>query len=408
MNVPFTKGQIEAWAKEFPTPFYIYDERAIRQTIHELLAAFSDLSFTEYFAVKATPNPAILRIMQEEGCGADCSSMAELLLAEHAGITGERIMFSSNNTTVEEFKKAIALGAIINLDAPDLLEYLEEHAGLPRSLCLRYNPGGDMGNSIIGKPVDSKFGMTREQLVSTLHRAKAKGVQRLGIHCMTASNMLNADFFGVQARMIFSLVLELKKEGVIIDFVNFGGGIGIPYRPEEKPLAFAHVAAQIRAAKQELDAAGIHLDMCMELGRAITGPHGYLVTRVRHMKKTHKHYAGVDATMANLMRPGMYGAYHHITVLGKEGEVQQYDVVGSLCENNDKFAVDRPLPHLETGDILVIHDAGAHGHAMGFNYNGKLRCAELLLHDGAVRIIRRAETLDDYFATLVGFVEKYS
>jgi diaminopimelate decarboxylase len=394
--VPFTKEDVEKWILRYPTPFYVYDEAGIRRTVRELFSAFAGLQFTEYFAVKATPNPTILSLLAEEGCGVDCSSMAELVLAERVGLRGERIMFSSNNTAPEEFTKARELGAIINLDDGGLLEYLEECAGLPEVLCFRYNPGGLGGNAIIGRPQDSKFGMTKEQIFAIAETAYAKGVHRLGIHCMIASNSLEIEHFSTEARIIFELVRELEEKGIPIEFVNFGGGIGIPYKPGEHAPSFAAIA---HAIKQEM--LGSTVRICMELGRAITGPHGYLVTRVRHMKQTYKKYVGTDATMANLMRPGMYGAYHHITVLGNNAAVEIYDVVGSLCENNDKFAIDRALPQVRRGDFLVIHDAGAHGYAMGFNYNGKLRCAELLLRPQGVLLIRRAETLEDYFATML-------
>jgi diaminopimelate decarboxylase len=396
-KIPFTKEQVEGWVAQYPTPFYIYDEVGIRRTVRELFSAFCGLQFTEYFAVKATPNPTILSILAEEGCGVDCSSMAELLLAERVGLQGERIMFSSNNTAPEEFVKARELGAIINLDDAGLLDELEHCAGLPEVLCFRYNPGGMGGNAIIGRPQDSKFGMTKEQIFAVAHLAYSKGVRRLGIHCMIASNSLEIEHFSTEARILFELVRELEEKGIPIEFVNFGGGIGIPYKPAEHAPSFTAIA---HAIKQELLSS--HVRICMELGRAITGPHGYLVTRVRHMKETYKKYVGVDATMANLMRPGMYGAYHHIAVLGNDNHATEtYDVVGSLCENNDKFAIDRGLPKIHQGDLLVIHDAGAHGYAMGFNYNGKLRCAELLLRPQGVLLIRRAETIEDYFSTMI-------
>jgi len=402
---PFAKAAIESLAARYPTPFYVYDERGIRETARRLIAAFSWApQFKEFFAVKATPNPHILSILKEEGCGADCSSLPELLLAEHARISGEGIMFSSNNTPIEEFAEAKARGALINLDALEHLEYIERAIGLPGFISLRYNPGSlRQGNAIIGKPEEAKFGMTLEQLFEGYRRAKEKGVNRLGLHTMVVSNERNAAYFVETARMLFDIVRDARKQlGVEIELVNLGGGLGIPYRPEEEPVDLDDVAAGIRRLYDEYELALLKLSM--ECGRYITGPHGYLVARVRHIKETYRKYVGLDATMANLMRPGMYGAYHHITVLGKENTAatETYDVVGSLCENNDKFAIQRALPPLLQGDIVVIHDAGAHGHAMGFNYNGKLRSAEFLMRqDGSFKMIRRAETAEDYFATLV-------
>ncbi|MCH8828825.1 MAG: diaminopimelate decarboxylase, partial [Planctomycetes bacterium] len=385
-----------------------YDERTIRENARRLLAAFSWCAgFHEYFAVKATPNPHILQLLAEEGCGADCSSLAELVLCDRVGITGEEIMFSSNNTAAHEYEKALQLGAIINLDDVTHIPFLQERQGLPELLCFRYNPGPlRTGNAIIGKPEEAKYGFTREQLFEGYRLARDNGVTRFGLHTMVASNELNADFFVETARMLFDLAVELAKVlAVRLEFVNLGGGIGIPYRPEDKPVDLQSVGANVKTLYDEtIVPAGLHpLKVFMENGRCITGPAGCLVTRAIHRKRTYKNYVGVDASMANLMRPGMYGAYHHITVLGKEDAPAdcRVDVTGSLCENNDKFAVDRELPLIETGDVLVIHDTGAHGHSMGFQYNGKLRSAEILLReDGSVRQIRRAETLDDYFQTL--------
>jgi diaminopimelate decarboxylase len=328
------------------------------------------------------------------------------VLAERAGLTGEAIMFTSNNTGAEEFRKARELGAIINLDDLGHLAYLEHHAGLPDRLAFRYNPGAlREGNAIIGNPVEAKFGVTREQLFAGYQLARAKGIRRFGLHTMVASNERNAAYLIATARMLFELAVELAQHDIHLEFINLGGGIGIPYRPEEHPVDLDTVSDGVRRAYEELiTARGLHpIKICMECGRFITGPHGYLITRVRHLKQTYKHYAGLDATMADLMRPGMYGAYHHVTVLGKEElpPEQTYDLTGSLCENNDKFAIDRRLPQIAVGDLIVIYDTGAHGHAMGFNYNGKLRPAELLLReDGRIQCIRRRETLDDYFATL--------
>lgn len=407
--LPFTLEQIGRIAGSFPTPFYLYDEAGIRGAARALQAAFAWApAFREYFAVKATPNPHILRLLADEGCGTDCSSLPELLLAERAGLGGERIMFTSNDTPAEEFVAARRLGAVINLDALEHLEYLERHAGLPDLISFRYNPGPlRPGNPIIGRPEEAKFGCTREQLFAGYAAARERGVRRFGIHAMVASNELEAGYFVATAQMLFELAAELSQAlDISFELINLGGGVGIPYRPEQRPVDLAAVGAGVRAAYDAtFGGSGLPRPaLAMECGRVITGPHGYLIASVRHIKRSYKQYAGLDASMANLMRPGMYGAYHHITVLGKEQEpaTERYDVTGSLCENNDKFAVDRALPPLEPGDMLVIHDAGAHGHAMGFNYNGKLRSAELLLRpDGEIRLIRRAETIEDYFATIV-------
>lgn len=408
-KVPFTKEQMEEIIKQYPTPFHIYDEKAIRENARKLLKAFSwNKGFKEFFAVKACPNPYIIKILKEEGFGTDCSSLPELVLSEKVGIVGENIMFTSNETPANEYKKAFELGAIINLDDITHIPFLEKVLGkLPELLCFRYNPGPlREGNAIIGKPEEAKYGFTREQLFEGYKIIKEKGVKRFGLHTMVASNELNPDYFIETVRMLLELVLEIRKElGITFEFINMGGGIGIPYRPGQKPVDIEYVS---RGVKNLFDTMLKGSDMenlklYMENGRMITGPYGYLVTRAIHRKNIYKNYIGVDASMANLMRPGMYGAYHHITVLGKGNAPKNkiYDVVGSLCENNDKFAVDRELPEIEVGDILVIHDTGAHGYAMGFNYNGKLRSAELLLkEDGSVELIRRAETLDDYFATL--------
>lgn len=407
-TLPFNREQIDIIAQSYPTPFYLYDEQAIRQNARRLLKAFAWApAFKEYFAVKATPNPYILKILHEEGFGADCSSLAELILAEKAGITGEEIMLTSNNTPVEEFAKAKALGAILNLDDITHIAYIEEHLGLPQTISFRYNPGPLRGgNAIIGTPEEAKYGLTREQIFEAYRIMRDKGCQTFGIHTMIISNELNVQYFAETAQMMFDLIVELHAQlGITISFVNFGGGIGIPYRPEEEPVDLDKLGQLVQACyEQTITAQGLApLKICLECGRMITGPYGYLVTKAIHRKDTYKHYIGVDASMANLMRPGMYGSYHYVSVLGKENQPldHTYDVVGSLCENCDKFAIDRPLPTITNGDYLVIHDAGAHGHAMGFNYNGKLRSAELLLKpDGTILPIRRAETLDDYFATL--------
>ncbi|QNB47112.1 diaminopimelate decarboxylase [Thermanaerosceptrum fracticalcis] len=408
-KLPFTKAQLEEIIKEHPTPFHIYDEKAIRENARRLIQAFAWApAFKEYFAVKATPNPYILKILREEGFGADCSSLAELVLAEKAGIVGENIVFTSNDTPAVEYQKAFELGAIINLDDISHIDYLEKHVGIPEIISFRYNPGPlrEGGNSIIGNPEEAKYGLTRKQIFEAYKIMKEKGVKRFGIHTMVISNELDPNYFIETANMMFDLIIELYRTlDIRIELVNFGGGIGIPYRPEQEVVDLEYIGRGIRKAYEEkIVANGLHpLKLAMECGRMITGPYGYLVAMVLHKKEIYKNYVGLDACMANLMRPGMYGAYHHITVVGKEDWPldHTYDVTGSLCENNDKFAIDRPLPRIDIGDIVVIHDTGAHGHAMGFNYNGKLRSAELLLKpDGSVELIRRAETLEDLFQTL--------
>ena len=408
-KIPLSEAQLREVIKQFPTPFHIYDEAAIRQNVRNLISAFSWApAFKEYFAVKATPNPTLLKVLKEEGVGADCSSLAELILAERSGIVGEEIMFSSNDTPAEDFIKARQLGAIINLDDISHIEFLEKQAGIPDVISFRYNPGPLMasGNTIIGFPEDAKYGLTRQQIHSAYRIMRDKGVKRFGIHTMVISNELNSDSFVGTANMMFDLIIELSKElGISFEFVNLGGGIGIPYKPEQQPVDLARVGQGIKQAYEaKIVANGLQpLRIAMECGRMITGPYGYLVSTVLHKKAIYKNYVGLDACMANLMRPALYGSYHHITVVGKEHLPcdHVYDVTGSLCENNDKFAIDRALPAIDIGDIIVIHDAGAHGFAMGFNYNGKLRSAELLLKpDGKVEMIRRAETIDDYLATL--------
>ena len=408
-TLPFTKEQLEAMIEQYGSPFHIYDEMAIRQNARNLIEAFKWApEFKEYFAVKATPNPYILKVLREEGFGADCSSMAELILAEKARIFDENIMFSSNNTPANEYEKAKELGAIINLDDITHLDYIEKHIGMPKIISFRYNPGRlrDGGNAIIGKPADAKYGLTKAQLFEAYEMAQKKGAERFGIHTMIISNELDAKYFIETASMMFKLVGEIyDKLGIRIELVNLGGGIGIPYRPEQEPVSLEVVSRGIKNAYDKLivDKGLDPLKIAMESGRMILGPYGYLVTKVLHKKEIYKNYVGVDACMANLMRPALYEAYHHITVMGKEDWPCDYiyDVTGGLCENNDKFAIDRGLPRIDIGDIAVIHDTGAHGHAMGFNYNGKLRSAELLLKtDGSVEIIRRAETLEDLFATL--------
>ena len=396
-------------AKTVPTPFYLYDEAQLRARVRALKRAFSwDPAYKEYFAVKALPNPAILTVLRQEGCGMDCSSMAELVLANAVGNRGEDIMFTSNDTPAAEFVKARELGAIINLDDITHIDFLEKACGgLPELLCCRWNPGPlKGGNAIIGKPEEAKYGFTTAQLFEGYAAMKAKGVKRFGLHTMVASNELDPQYIIDTATLLFDLAVEIsRKVGITFDFVNIGGGIGIPYRLDQEAMDLVRVGKGIEAAYATHLRAQGHPDLklYMECGRCITGPYGYLVSRVLHVKDTYRKYAGLDACMANLMRPALYGAYHHITVPAKMDvpATETYDVTGSLCENNDKFAIGRQLPPLEPGDLLVIHDAGAHGHAMGFQYNGKLRSAELLLRpDGTVKEIRRAETLKDYFATL--------
>lgn len=410
-DFPLSHSQLVELAKKFPTPFYIYDEKAIRENVKYFYKAFSIFpSFTEYFAVKALPNPYILKVLESEGCGGDCSSLPELMLCEKSGITGRRIMFTSNDTPAQEFVYAQKLGAIINLDDITHIDFLKNALGgkLPDTICFRYNPGPlkEGGNSIIGKPEEAKYGLTKEQMIQAYKICKAEGVKHFGIHTMVASNELNPDFFVDTARIVFELILEVQKEcGVNIEFADLGGGVGIPYRPGQKKVDLDYVAKGIKVLYDKMIVpAGLDsLKLCFECGRPITGPYGWLVTKAIHEKNIYRNYIGVDASMADLMRPGMYGAYHEVTVSGKENAPKDYvyDVSGSLCENCDKFAVQRNLPKIEMGDLLIIHDAGAHGRAMGFNYNGKLRAGELLLRsDGTVKEIRRRETIEDYFATL--------
>lgn len=405
---PLNKAQVEEILAKYPTPFHIYDEKLIRENARRLNKAFSWVNgFKNHFAVKALPNPFILKILKEEGFGTDCSSLPELMLSEKAGITEENIMFSSNDTAIGEFKKAASLGAIINLDDISFIESLEKEAGIPKIICFRYNPGNSRkGNRFIGHPEEAKYGFTKEQLFEGYKILKEKGVKRFGLHTMVSSNELNPKYHIETAKMLFELVIEInKKLGIKIEFINLGGGYGIPHKPDEKAIDMEFVSKEIKKIYNELIVAN-NLDplrIVMECGRMITGPYGWLITKVIHMKHTYKDYVGCDANMANLMRPALYGAYHHITVLGKENKSAShtYDVTGSLCENNDKFAVDRKLPEIEQGDLLAIHNTGAHGHAMGFNYNGKLRSSELLLRENKDIVeIRRAETVDDYFATL--------
>lgn len=409
-NFPLSKAQLDDLISQFPTPFYLYDEKAIRENMQKFTKAFSIFPvFREHFAVKACPNPYILKILAQEGCGADCSSLSELILSKKSGILGNKVIFTSNETPAEEYKYAYENGNIINLDDLTHIEFLKKAIGkLPETICFRYNPGNDKQgcNSIIGKPEEAKYGLTREQIIQAYKICKDEGVKHFGLHTMVASNELNPDFFIDTAKLLFELCAEIKeKTGVRIEFVDLGGGLGIPYRPDQKAVDYDYVADGI---KKEYDRILIpaHLDpmeIYWECGRPITGPYGWLITTAIHEKHIYREYIAVDSCMADLMRPGMYGAYHEITVSGKENEpkTQVYDVVGSLCENCDKFAVQRSLPKIQMGDHLIIHDAGAHGRAMGFNYNGKLRCGEVLMRpNGTFKQIRRRETIDDLFATL--------
>lgn len=412
-KMPFvTKEQLDEIIKTYPTPFHIYNEKGIRKTARDLYKAFSwNKGFKEYFAVKATPNPTILKILREEGCGTDCSSLTELMMSDRCGFTGPEIMFSSNETPAAEFQLAKQLGATINLDDITHIQFLKETAGIPERICCRFNPGGvfQLGTSIMDNPGDAKYGMTREQIGEAYKELKELGVKEFGIHSFLASNTVSNEYYPELARILFKLAVELKEEtGVHIGFINLSGGIGIPYTEDKEPNDIFVIGEGVRKAFEEiLVPAGMgDISIYTELGRYMLAPHGHLVVKAIHEKHTYKEYIGVDACAVNLMRPAMYGAYHHITVMGKENAPKDhvYDVVGSLCENNDKFAIDRELPEISMGDLLVLHDAGAHGFAMGYNYNGKLKSAELLLkEDGTTEMIRRAETPDDYFATIKGF-----
>ncbi|MCP4398379.1 MAG: diaminopimelate decarboxylase [bacterium] len=408
-TLPFSYEQLQDIMNDHPTPFHIYDEKAMRENARRLSKAFAwNEGFKEYFAVKANPNPIMLKILAKEGFGTDCSSLAELLLSEKAGIVGEEIMFSSNDTPAEEFVKAGELGAIINLDDISHIDFLEKHCGeLPDVLSFRYNPGKRRsGSSIMGNPEDAKYGLTHEQIFEAYKIVKERGVTRFGLHTFINSNELNPQYFIDTANMLFNLAIELhRKLDVETEFINLSGGIGIPYTLEQEAVDLEFVGEEVRKAYEEKIVPNelAPMKIFMESGRMISGPYGYLISKVLHMKHIYKIYVGLDACMTDLMRPALYGAYHHITVVNKQDQplAEVYDVTGSLCENNDKFAIDRELPDVEVGDILAIHDAGAHGHAMGFNYNGKLRSAELLLREaGEVVEIRRAETIDDHFATL--------
>ncbi len=417
MKKPFlTLAQAREIIKTYPTPFHIYDEAGIRENARRLKAAFAwNPGFKEYFAVKATPTPGILKLLREEGCGVDCSSLTELMLAERCGFSGGEIMFSSNETPAEEFELAARLGAHINLDDLTHVEFLYKTLGrAPETVCCRFNPGGVFalgeskeGFQVMDNPGQAKYGMTRPQLAQAFLRLKELGTKRFGIHAFLASNTISNEYYPALARLLFQTAADVAAEtGCAVAFINLSGGVGVPYRPEQPANDIAVIGEEVRRAYEEiLVPAGMgDVAVFTELGRFMLAPFGHLVTTAVHEKHIYKEYIGVDACAANLMRPAVYGAYHHITVLGKEdapcGRV--YDVVGSLCENSDKFAIDRALPEIEMGDLLVLHDTGAHGFSMGYNYNGKLRSAELLLKaDGAVELMRRAETPDDYFATLV-------
>ena len=410
MKKPFvTKEKLEEIVKEYPTPFHLYDEKGIRENVKELYDAFSwNKGYKEYFAVKATPNPFLINILHEYGCGCDCSSMTELMLSEALGIVGEDVMFSSNDTPEEEFRKAAEMGGIINLDDITHIEKVEKAVGyLPKTMSCRYNPGGvfKISNGIMDNPGDAKYGMTTEQIEEAFKIMKAKGVEEFGIHAFLASNTVTNDYYPMLAKVLFELAVKLHKStGAKIRFINLSGGIGIPYRPDQEKNNIKVIAEGVRKVYEEaLVPEGMgDVALYTELGRYMLGPYGCLVTTAINEKHTHKEYIGVDACAVNLMRPAMYGAYHHITVMGKEDAPcdHVYDVTGSLCENNDKFAIDRKLPKIDMGDLLVIHDTGAHGFSMGYNYNGKLKSAEILLkEDGSFQMIRRAETPKDYFAT---------
>ena len=409
-KTPFvSKEVLEIITEQFPTPFHLYDEKGIREKARALNAAFAwNKGFKEYFAVKATPTPAILKILQEEGCGVDCATDVEVLMSEKLGF--KDIMFTSNNTQAQEFVYARKVRATINLDAYEHIEFLKNVAGIPETVCLRYNPGGvfSLGTDIMDHPEESKFGMTKEQLMKGYKELKELGVKQFGIHAFLASNTVTNDYYPVLARQLFELALEIRKEtGVTLDFINLSGGIGVNYRPEQEPNDIAVIGEGVRKVYEEiLTPAGMgHVKIFTELGRFMLAPHGHLITKVLHRKETYRTYIGVDASAANLMRPAFYGAYHHITnVTRPDAPIEVVDVAGSLCENNDKFAVNRELPRAEVGDTLVIHDSGAHGFSMGYNYNGRLRSSEILLQeDGTVRMIRRAERPEDYFATIYGF-----
>ena len=408
---PFvTLEKLQEITERFPTPFHLYDERGIRENARALKEAFAwNKGFKEFFAVKATPNPYLIQILQEYGCGCDCSSMTELMLSKAMGCKGADIMFSSNATPAEEYQYAAKLGAIINLDDITHIDFLEKAIGyIPETISCGYNPGGlfKISNDIMDNPGDAKYGMTTEQLFEAFKILKAKGAKKFGIHAFLASNTVTNEYYPMLAKVLFEVAVKLEKEtGADIEFINLSGGVGIPYKPDQEPNDIRVIGEGVRKVYEEvLVPAGMgDVALYTEMGRFMTGPYGCLVTKAIHEKHTYKEYIGCDACAVNLMRPAMYGAYHHITVMGKEDQPcdHKYDITGSLCENNDKFAIDRMLPKIDMGDYLVIHDTGAHGYAMGYNYNGKLKSAEILLkEDGSFEMIRRAETPRDYFATL--------
>ena len=408
---PFvTKEQLDEITAKFPTPYHLYDEKGIRDNAKAVKEAFAwNKGYREYFAVKACPNPTLIQIMKEYGCGCDCSSMTELMLSKAMGCKGADIMFSSNATPAEEYQYAAKLGAIINLDDITHIDFLEKAIGyIPETISCRYNPGGlfKISNDIMDNPGDAKYGMTTEQLFEAFKILKAKGAKKFGIHAFLASNTVTNEYYPMLAKVLFEVAVKLEKEtGADIEFINLSGGVGIPYKPDQEPNDIRVIGEGVRKVYEEvLVPAGMgDVALYTEMGRFMTGPYGCLVTKAIHEKHTYKEYIGCDACAVNLMRPAMYGAYHHITVMGKEDQPcdHKYDITGSLCENNDKFAIDRMLPKIDMGDYLVIHDTGAHGYAMGYNYNGKLKSAEILLkEDGGFEMIRRAETPRDYFATL--------
>ncbi len=410
MKKPFvTLDEVRNIVSNYPTPFHIYDEKGIRENARKLKQAFSwNKGYKQYFAVKATPNPYILKVLHEEGCGTDCSSMTELLMTEAVGIVGQEVMFSSNDTPEGEYTKAKELGAIINLDDYTMIDFLKDECGIPETICCRYNPGGvyEVSNGIMDNPGDAKYGFTKEQLIDGYKKLMTLGAKKFGIHSFLVSNTITNDYYPMLARTLFELAVELKeKTGASIKFINLSGGVGIPYLPDQEGNDIFAIGEGVRQAFEEIMVPNGLGDVAIftELGRFMLAPYGALITKVIHEKHIYKEYIGVDACSVNLMRPAMYKSYHHITVLGKEDAScdYKYDVTGSLCENNDKFAIDRMLPKIEIGDYLVIHDTGAHGFAMGYNYNGKLKSAELLKReDGTIQCIRRAETAKDYFATL--------
>lgn len=407
-TLPFDEKQLREIVAKYPTPFHVYDEKGILDNLKEFQQAFSwNEGFCEYFAVKATPNPMLMKLLAGQGCGMDCSSYTELMLTNAIGLRGEKIMFSSNATPAEEYRLARSLDAIINLDDITHIDFLEKNGGIPEIICCRFNPGGEfmLGNTIMGNPGEAKYGMTRDQLTEAFRILMQKGAKRFGLHAFLASNTTDSAYYPGLARLLFQVARTLHEQlGAQIEFVNLSGGIGIPYRPEQNKADILSIGENVHKAYEEvLEGSDMKLKIFTELGRYITGPYGYLVTTAIHRKDIYKHYIGLDACAANLMRPAMYGAYHHVTVMGKENAPADhlYDITGSLCENNDKFAVDRMLPRIDIGDLIVLHDTGAHGFAMGYNYNGKLRSAEVLFKsDGSTELIRRAETPKDYFSTL--------